>query len=221
MLINKSEFIKELATALSKFQSEIKAVKKDGENPFFKSKFATLDNIIANVSGVLGKNGLSFSQFPDGQGLTTILMHSSGEWIMANFTMIPKDNSPQAYGSMLSYSRRYALSAILGLATEEDDDGNSASTAKAKTKPAEPVVKHSTPPKVIATTKPLTETEKIKVAIHTKLLLIHKDITPANIHKIVKDLTQLELVETNYLEIINRLDDVIFDKEEYKNNYGN
>lgn len=129
--MEKSQSIKELATALTKFQSEVNAVTKDGSNPFFKSKYATLENTIETVRDPLQKYGLSFAQFPSGENeLVTILMHTSGEYLQSTVKMTPKDNTPQGQGSAITYMRRYALSAILGIATEEDDDGNSASKAK-------------------------------------------------------------------------------------------
>src|SRR5687768_15786841 len=125
--MEKSESIKELATALIGFQANVENVKKDGQNPYFKSKYATLENILDTVKPTPKDFDLSFSQFPDGDGLTTILMHSSGEYLKATAHMTPKDNSPQGQGSAITYMRRYALSAVLGIATEEDDDGNAAS----------------------------------------------------------------------------------------------
>lgn len=139
--MNKSPTIAEISKALGKFQSQVEAVTKDASNPFFKSKYATLDNVLETIRKPLGGAGLSFAQFPDGQNsLTTILMHESGEWIESTYQMTPTKNDPQGSGSALSYMRRYALGAILGLATEIDDDGNVASApvhTKAKVKPTE------------------------------------------------------------------------------------
>lgn len=124
--MNKSTSIKELAGALAEFQSMVEDVKKDGTNPFYKSRYATLDKVIETIRPSLKECGLSFSQFPDYEGLTTILMHKSGEFIEATYKLMPKDATPQGYGSAISYARRYALCAILGLALE-DDDGQEAS----------------------------------------------------------------------------------------------
>ncbi len=135
--MNQSQDIAELAKALSAFQAIVTAIGKDSENPFFHSKYASLENIIETIRQPLTDSGLSFSQFPSGENnLTTILMHTSGQWLQATAKMTPKDTSPQSQGSAITYMRRYALSAILGLATEEDDDGNQASTTpKAAIKP--------------------------------------------------------------------------------------
>jgi hypothetical protein len=79
-----SQSLTELAKALLAFQSKVPNVGKDSSNPFFKSKYATLENVIGTVREPLAKNGLSFSQFPTGENeLCTILMHTSGEWIKA------------------------------------------------------------------------------------------------------------------------------------------
>src|SRR5215210_9397470 len=132
--MEKSESITKLAGALAAFQGEVENVKKDSTNPFFKSKYASLENVISTVKPLLAKNGLSYSQRPSGENeLSTILMHLSGEWIGATAKMTPKDSSPQAQGSAMTYMRRYALSALLGLATEDDDDGNEASKPVKKT----------------------------------------------------------------------------------------
>lgn len=129
--MNKSETIASLAKALSAFQGEIKPVPKDSVNPFFKSKYADLSSIISHIQPTLKKNGLSVSQLcneADGKvSVTTILMHDSGEWVSGTITMTPAKNDPQTYLSTITYSRRGSLSAILGLATEDDTDGEVAS----------------------------------------------------------------------------------------------
>jgi ERF superfamily len=148
--MQQSTEIKNLADALGKFQKDVENVKKDATNPFFKSKYASLENIIDTVRPPLAKHGLSFSQFPDGAGLTTILMHSSGEWIQATSSMAAKDQTPQGQGSAITYLRRYTLSSVLGLATEDDDDGNAASKAPEASKTApratKPPEKRPNPP---------------------------------------------------------------------------
>lgn len=126
--MNKSESLKELATALCKFQGAVEKIKKTETNPFFKSKYASLADILDVIRQPLADNGLSFVQFPKGSyGLETILMHSSGEWISESYEMEPTKKDPQGAGSVITYQRRYALGAILGLNIDEDDDGNKAS----------------------------------------------------------------------------------------------
>jgi len=127
--MEKSESIKNIATALCAFQGEVEKIKKTATNPFFKSKYATLADILDIIRDPLVKNGLSFVQFPKGEhGLETLLMHTSGEWLMESYTMRPTKDDPQGAGSVITYQRRYALGAILGLNIDVDDDGNAAST---------------------------------------------------------------------------------------------
>lgn len=127
-MLQKSESISNLATALVKFQKDVENIKKDSKNPFFKSKYASLSNILDAVRQPLSENNLSFTQFPCGEGeLVTTIMHSSGEFMSASFKVSPVKNDPQALGSAITYARRYALSAALGLNVQDDDDGNAAS----------------------------------------------------------------------------------------------
>jgi len=126
--MKKSESIKNISAALAVFHIKMDVIKKDAKNPFFKSTYASLSNILDSIKIPLAESDLSFSQHPMGEnGLSTILMHKSGEWIGSHFTMKPVKNDPQGIGSCLTYMRRYALAAILGLNIDEDDDGNSAS----------------------------------------------------------------------------------------------
>jgi len=132
----KSDTISELAKALSTFQGKMVAVKKDGINPFFKSKYATLDVIWETIRKPLSDNGLSVAQTMEFQGdtstLNTTLLHTSGEWIMGAMRLNPVRDDPQGLGSAISYARRYSLSAMLGIVADEDDDANSTSTPAVK-----------------------------------------------------------------------------------------
>lgn len=208
--MEKSTSIKEIATSLSKFQSKVEAVKKDASNPFFKSKYASLENIIEAIRKPLEEVGLSFSQFPTGENeLSTILMHTSGEFLQSTVKMSPKDNTPQGQGSAITYMRRYSLSAVLGLSTEEDDDGNAASKPKAPEKKQEA----KKPVKVLAT---LTDIKKSIAANLEKLGVNYKELTPEESKQMFMDMTQLEPTEDNFLEINNRLAILVSDKKEAK-----
>ena len=133
--MEKSESIKNLAIALCKFQGTVEKIVKTATNPFFKSKYASLADILDVIREPLQVNGLSFVQFPEGEsGLTTMLMHESGEHITATYIMKPAKNDPQGQGSAITYQRRYALGAILGLNIDDDDDGNEASKQPAPQK---------------------------------------------------------------------------------------
>jgi len=132
VIVERSASITKLAQSLVLFQSEVEAIKKDAENPFFKSKYAPLESIIAGIREPLKKAGLAVTQWPVGEDrLTTILVHESGEYLSGTAKMSPKDHTPQGQGSAITYMRRYSLGAVLNLATEEDDDGNEASKPQA------------------------------------------------------------------------------------------
>ena len=132
--MNKSESIKEIASALCKFQGEVETIRKTETNPFFKSKYADLSAILNVIREPLANNGLSFVQFPQGEyGLSTMLMHTSGEWLEESYKMHPVKEDPQGAGSVITYQRRYALGAILGLNIDVDDDGNSGSNPTSPT----------------------------------------------------------------------------------------
>lgn len=126
-----SESIKELASALSRVQSEIHSAEKDGENPFFHSSYATLTSVWKAAREPLTKNGLcviqttGYSEIAKTTYLITTLAHSSGEWIRGEYLINPTKNDPQGLGAAISYARRYTLSAIIGI-TQEDDDAESA-----------------------------------------------------------------------------------------------
>jgi hypothetical protein len=126
--MNKSESIKNIAGALVDFQSSVSKVAKESNNPFFKSKYASLANILDTIQKPLSECGLAISQFPDGNALTTILLHAdSGEWMESSYVMpVAKQNDPQAMGSAMTYARRYALGSILNLNIDDDDDGEKA-----------------------------------------------------------------------------------------------
>lgn len=128
--MNKSESIKALAAALTKAQSAMSGAVKDANNPFFKSKYADLGAVVKAVKEPFAANGLSYTQFPiedNGRiGVETILMHESGEWLSNSFTVNLTKQDAQGAGSAITYCRRYALQAIAGIPSE-DDDGNGAS----------------------------------------------------------------------------------------------
>jgi hypothetical protein len=117
--------INELAAALAKAQASIKGAVKDSANPFFKSKYADLASVWDACRKPLTDNGLSVVQFPRlANGMvevTTMLMHSSGQFLSDDLNAEPKDTSPQGIGSTITYLRRYALAAVAGVAPEEDD----------------------------------------------------------------------------------------------------
>ena len=132
-----SEQINELALSLSKAQGIIENAKKDTENPFFKSKYADLAGIWDAIRKPLSDNGLSIVQgCNESNHLVTTLIHSSGQFISSLTPVFNGKGDAQGFGSGMTYARRYALSAIVGVA-QEDDDGNDANKKKNDTETRE------------------------------------------------------------------------------------
>ncbi len=170
--MKQSESIATLASALAKAQLQIEPALKNAVNPHFRSHYADLASIWDACRGPLNSNGLSIVQFPcDAEsgriGLTTMLIHSSGEYISETVSVrAPKDDA-QGLGSALTYLRRYCLSACVGCTSTEDDDGNAASTpvnarvvAPPRAVVESPAKAHipATPPQVNAPPKPIAAT---------------------------------------------------------------
>lgn len=128
-----SDQINELATALAKAQKQIKPALANAWNPHFKSNYADLTSVWEACREPLASNNLSVTQAAgkDESGkpvLGTRLIHSSGQWIESVMPLILQRQDMQGLGSAITYSRRFALAAIVGVAPEEeDDDGNEAS----------------------------------------------------------------------------------------------
>lgn len=130
--MDKSEQINDLAAALVKAQAAIQPAIKGNINPHFKSKYADLGAIWEACRKPLADNGLSVVQMPtdagEGRvGLTSILMHTSGQYIGCTYSTKLQVDNAQGVGSALTYLRRYGLSALVGIVADEDDDGNAAS----------------------------------------------------------------------------------------------
>ena len=124
--------IKDLAIALSKVQATIKPATKDATNPHFKSRYADLPAVWEACRAPLAANNLSVVQMPtdagEGRvGLKSILLHSSGQYIACEYSTRLQQDNAQGVGSALTYLRRYALAAMIGIVADEDDDGNAAS----------------------------------------------------------------------------------------------
>jgi hypothetical protein len=128
-----SEQINDIAAALAKAQGEMKNATLNKVNPHFKSKYADLAGIRDAVVPVLSRHGiavvqtLGFLEGYTGQTVTTRLVHSSGQWIESACGCGVNVADMQKMGSAITYARRYSLSAICGIAADEDDDANAAS----------------------------------------------------------------------------------------------
>lgn len=141
-----SQQINEIATALAKAQADIKGASKDSTNPHFKAKYADLSSIWDACRAPLSKNGIAVIQSPatsDGQvSITTLLAHSSGQWIKDSVAVTPVKADAQGIGSAVTYLRRYSLAAMVGVAPEDDDaesaqgrNGTTKETAEVKPAP--------------------------------------------------------------------------------------
>jgi hypothetical protein len=120
-----SEQVNELFTALSKAQGELRLVEKKNTGGF-KGKYADLASFIKQSRDVLAKNDLIVTQltaFENGSSvLITILGHKSGQWIKGIMPLICTKNTPQEFGSAVSYARRYAFTSIINTTGGDDDD---------------------------------------------------------------------------------------------------
>jgi len=131
-----------LAKALSKAQAEFTTVPQSGFNPHFKNKFSTFQDHVSAARPILAKHGLSISQMPNLIGeserfvLTTILMHESGESIISNQPIFAMKQDAQSMGSAITYAKRYAYGAVLGMASGDFEDDGNAATAPDKPTPA-------------------------------------------------------------------------------------
>lgn len=134
-----SPSIKNLTAALVLFQSRVGTIIKDATNPYHKSKYATLGNILDKIKGPLLECGVWFIQTPDGEdGLTTRLFHlESQEYVQATYNIRGKSD-PQALGSAITYAKRYSLVAMLVLNIDDDDDGNAGSGVGDKAQKQQP-----------------------------------------------------------------------------------
>lgn len=132
-MMNRSESITEINKALNNFHKEVKQPFKDKNNPFYKSKYVPLENVAEAIDKTSTKFGLTYTQYPVSNekgevGVATILHHESGEYMEYPPLMVkPEKNTPQGVGSAITYSRRYSLSTVFGITSDQDDDGNEAS----------------------------------------------------------------------------------------------
>jgi hypothetical protein len=171
-----SNSIAHIASALSTFQAMVANVKKESTNPHFKSKYASLDEIITTIRPYMEKNGLSFIQNPvraDGYiGVSTIIIHKSGEFMEFDPVLIPlKQETAHQVGAAMTYARRYSLGAALGIATEEDNDGNdfkNATTNRTTDSPGKYQTKKTNNPLSNAWNKLIEENPQSKASLAQK-----------------------------------------------------
>lgn len=119
-----SDSIIKLSEALCKAQKNFKTALKKKINPYFHSKYADYSEILRCIKEPLNNEGITILQPIKDDIVETILLHESGEYILSQTRIYNLSNKPQDYGSAITYARRYALSAILSIDSDEDDDGN-------------------------------------------------------------------------------------------------
>lgn len=129
VVFSHSDSINEIVAAISKVQGQLPNAKKIKDNPHFKSKYADLAELRDISREPLSAAGLAVIQSPSSNGLkvslTTLIAHSSGQWIKGLFTVTSAKDTPQAAGSCVTYLRRYSLESMLFIVAEGvDDDGN-------------------------------------------------------------------------------------------------
>jgi hypothetical protein len=149
--MEQSTSISRLAQALCQFQQKCTSIELDSSvkvrtqgGQEYSFKYASYGKILATVKPILAESKLSFSQLtePDG-AVTTILMHESGEYLKSCLLIPCVNKKAQEIGSAISYARRYAISSILGISTQEDDDGNIANGNSMEKTTADPGVAYN------------------------------------------------------------------------------
>ena len=126
-----SDTIGKLASALAKAQSQMTMVEGKSTNPFFNSKYASLAAVLEVAMPALNANEIALVQGnrwdadDNGFYITSMLMHSSGEWIKSEIRMPIAKKDAHGIGAATTYGRRYLLSSMVGVA-QADDDGNGA-----------------------------------------------------------------------------------------------
>ena len=170
-----SEAINEISAALAKAQAEIANPAKESVNPHFRNHYADLSSGINAIRSALSSNGIAFTQLTRLAGdvlmVDTRLSHISGQWIESEFPACRFPAKPQEVGSALTYARRYALFAIIGIAGE-DDDGEAGSKTET---PAPRKVAPPPPPKPVANDTTLESSQSARDAMLDELTAIMTD----------------------------------------------
>jgi hypothetical protein len=149
--IEHSDELSELAAAIIEVQAEMPKIPKTSDNPFFKSKYADLADVKTLADPIITKHGLAVTQWPSnnekGDTLVTMLLHRSGQFIKSEMQLHLTKTDAQGQGSALTYARRYAYMASLGLVADADDDGNRASQSQSSSqgKPKPKATKKANP----------------------------------------------------------------------------
>jgi hypothetical protein len=218
--MQKSEKIGELAKALSLAQGEMKAAIMGNTNPFFKSKYADLGAVITAVKSALAAHGLSYSQHVNsvmvGEDIRvvveTILMHESDQFLISELTMPLWEEKGktliQGMGSHITYLRRYALAAALGVYSDEDADGNDSKAEKSNekhssNKPSKPAEKEENDPIKDIQKLIIDQCKAFGGLKNDKLMVLLKKYTPNGNPMVLRDLDALTKLNEELKVFVN------------------
>ncbi len=196
------------------FQKDAPTISKDAKANY--GKYATLGAIIEAIRKPLAEQGLSFSQLPGRDGLTTIIMHTSGEYLMDTAPLQMEKQTAQGQGSAITYMRRYALGAALGLVTDDDDDGAAASKPAQPARKATPAASSPAPAaaKKAAAKPALTKEQRAELETKQKIAalmkeLVGKELKGEELIEAITKRTSLDVVPEKFADIIARLETLI------------
>lgn len=186
-----SASIVKLSEAICKAQKNFKTAIKRSKNPFFKTNYADYTEVLSCVKEALNNEGITILQPIHEDVVETVLLHESGEYISSITRIYNVSNKPQDYGSAITYARRYALSSLLAIDSDEDDDGNRANCNQAV--PPKPIQQKTSNPitdkeRMVRIQKYLTrliETQKFKDSIELEAYLgVSLSDIPNNLDKV-------------------------------------
>jgi hypothetical protein len=208
-----------IAAALAKAQGCMSNASKDRTNPHFGQDYATLASVLDACREPLSSNGIAVTQMPatckDGVTVTTILLHTSGEWLQSTLTLPVAQRSAQGIGGAITYARRYALSAMVGI-TQADDDGNDDEGRDDRNKRREPPPRNggATIPAVRTQQAPQASDEEMQVKTSVLSALVQLGVTEKkaqiaevarlNSGKAPSELAEWRAVERKVVDALNR-----------------
>jgi hypothetical protein len=208
--------MKSIQNKLLKFQEKVGAIKKDSQNPFFKSSYFNIDTLLGTIKPILNEVGLVLLQpltTLDGKpALVTKILDSESEESIEGTVVLPENNDAQKMGGIITYFRRYCIQSMLSLEAE-DDDGNMASHGQNSTKsmppkpPANkpPVIPPKPPEKPLKTKEDLLKEEVKKLCDEIGLSTLTVLKTKEDYEKFVKDKTGFKLEPAFHNMILTRL----------------
>jgi len=234
--MNTSVELDKISPALVAVQEEMVAI-KDASNPFFKSKYAPLDEIQKSIRPTLKANGLTVVQSVDTEGAilqtkdergkvsekglsicTTRIIHESGQWIESTLALYADKATPQGFGSAATYARRYGICAALSIATpNEDDDGNKAESATQKRKDAEAKQKVADDKTAKLDAHKAKVSEKLRVYAPEIIAEVFENSGYTSEHTEIVDLIEDLVAQVNSIAKLNTIGSAIKEGQEHLN----